>query len=464
MSSRRKFLKNLSIAGGLTALSSLAQGCAPTMGRKYSYATARLDAQNMNPVYHWTDIMLQTVRDQSVPPPKATRAFAMGHLAGFLAANAITDQYQQNFIALPPAPADADPEIAYGVACADAMADAFQSVLTFDRLAFTDKYPDSESKTRAIQWGHAVGGAVIKMRTRDGSESSKADYYLDRYARRTDRLKWTPTGPFYGALEGPGFNRFSRGLLPGWGAQTPWVMPTAKQFRAPPFPEAGSDEFARQYHKARLLGRSDSNIRTEDQTQIAFFWEDGPRGITPPGHWQLLAMQLTQDLDFSFDQLAYTFALLSMAQADAGIATWDTKFHYDVLRPETAIRNRIASIENTSPLIQADPKWTSLIPTPPFPAYTSGHSTFSASSAQMLANIIGRDDITFSGSSPDLVNWPRQLTDVTRTWYSLSSCADEAGASREYGGIHWEADNVEGLRTGRMLADYIYKNAFIRKV
>lgn len=459
MTSRRKFLKNLSIGASALALA----GCTPSMGNKYSYMTTRVDAQNMNPVFFWTDIMLQTVRDQAFNPPRATRAFAMGHLAGFLAMNGIYQEYDQNFVNLPPAPQGADPEVAYGVACSDALADAFQSVFTFDRLEFLNRYPDSEAKALGIQWGHAVGDAIIKMRTRDGAELSQSAFYLGRYPRREGPLKWSPTGPFYGALEGPGFNTFSRGLLPGWGAQKPWVMKDTVSWRAPEFPDYRSDEFARQHYKIRMLGGADSIVRTPDQTQIAFFWEDGPRGITPPGHWQLLAMQLLQDMDYSTYDLARVFAMMSMAQADAAITTWDTKFHHDILRPETAIRTRLQAFRNVSPMAQADPDWISLIPTPPFPAYTSGHSTFSGASAKMLALAIGRDDIKFSGSSPDIVNWPRQLTDITRTWYSLSSCADEAGASREYGGIHWEADNTYGLKTGRELAEYIFNNSFIRK-
>ncbi len=460
MTSRRKFLKNLTYGASALYLA----GCTPSMGNKYSYITGRVDAGKMNPVYYWTDIMLQTVRDQSVNPPRATRAFAMGHLAGFLAVNGIYDQYDQNFVDIGTGPRDADPAVAYGVACSEAMADAFQSVFTFDRMEFLNKFPSSDAKTRGIQWGRAVADKIIKLRTRDGAEPSQSEFYLGRYPRREGPLKWSPTGPFYGALEGPAFSTFNRGLLPGWGAQKPWVMQETKQWRAPEFPDHRSDEFARQYHKIRLLGGSDSIMRSPEQTQIAFFWEDGPRGITPPGHWQLLAMQLLQDKNLSFIEQARAFALMSMAQADSGITTWDSKFHHDILRPETAIRSRTLAFGNASPLIEQDENWESLIPTPPFPAYTSGHSTFSGTSAKMLALVLGRDDIYFSGASPDLVNWPRQLTDVTRSWPSLSACADEAGASREYGGIHWSADNVEGLKTGRRLAEYIFNNAFKRKV
>lgn len=77
----------------------------------------------------------------------------------------------------------------------------------------------------------------------------------------------------------------------------------------------------------------------------------------------------------------------------------------------------------------------------------------------MLEKIIGRNSIAFSGGAPDLVNWPSQLRGVTRSWTSLSQAAEEGGASRIYGGIHWQSDNVQGLKAGRNLADFIYSNA-----
>jgi hypothetical protein len=80
----------------------------------------------------------------------------------------------------------------------------------------------------------------------------------------------------------------------------------------------------------------------------------------------------------------------------------------------------------------------------------------------MLANFIGTDQVSFSSKSPDLVNWPEQLTGVTRSYTSLWEAAEEAGMSRIYGGIHWQADNTEGLRVGRELADYVFKHAFAR--
>lgn len=406
--------------------------------------------------------MLQAVRNQSVPPPPATRAFAFGHLSGFLALNAIYDQYA-TFFPTHAGSRHAHPEIAYGVAFARGISEAFQSSFLFDRKRFLDAYPDSDAKEAGIALGEKAADAVIRKRINDGAEPNQAQFYLGRYARREDALRWSPTGPFYGAEYGPAFNNFARGLLPGWGDQVPWVMRDKKRFLAVEFPDQSSREFARQYIKVKQLGGNESTVRTADQTKIAFFWEDGPRGVTPPGHWQIIAMSLLQRYQLSLLDQARMMALLSLAQADAAITCWDSKYVYDIIRPETAIRTRTDAFNNPYLRNQQDSDWQSLIPTPPFPAYTSGHSTFSGTSARMLALCIGRDDIRFSGSSPDLVNWPEQLTGVTRHWSSLWQAAEEGGASREYGGIHWESDNKEGLRVGRELADYVFTHAFKRK-
>ena len=158
------------------------------------------------------------------------------------------------------------------------------------------------------------------------------------------------------------------------------------------------------------------------------------------------------------------FALLSMGQADAAITTWDSKYTHDIIRPETTIRRRIDDMGNPELVGEGDSDWLSLIFTPDFPTYTSGHSTFSGVSARMIANFIGTDRVNFNAQAPDLVNWPKQLTDVRRSWTSLWQAAEENGMSRIYGGVHWPADNDQGLRIGRELADHIYRDAFVRAV
>lgn len=463
---RRDFLKkSLGVGAALSAapiVGALA-GCSALPSSKQSYIHNKINPENISVVHLWTDIMLQAIRNLSITPPPATRAFAMAHLAGFLALNGIEKRYNVPFD-VKDGPEDVNGEVAYITAFSMALSEALETSFAVDRNRFLEKYPDNDLKLRAVDYGRYAARYVIKMRIRDGAESNKSEFYLGRYPRRKDNLRWAPTGPFFDADYGPRFGTFARGHLPGWGAQKSWVMRHKKQFLAPHFIDPRSPEFAEQYFQVKQFGEAESKIRTEDQTQIAFFWEDGPRGVTPPGHWQVISMEILQSRGYSLvDQAAY-FAMLSMAQADAGITTWDSKYVHDIVRPETVIRQRADEMGNVQMTGHGQSDWRTLIPTPSFPAYTSGHSTFSAVSARMLANFIGTDAVSFSSESPDLVNWPKQLTGVKRSWNSIWAAAEEGGMSRIYGGIHWDVDNIEGLRIGKELADYVFKNSFVRKV
>ena len=413
-------------------------------------------------MFHWVDIALQQVRDQRVPPPRAAYNYALPMAAGFLAANGIARRYDEPF-GIGPGPAGADPEVAYGSAFAVAAAEAFQQPFLFERLAFLNRFPGSEAKSLGVEWGRAAGRHLVNLRVNDGAEPSEANYYLGRYSRRRDSLRWTPTGPFYGARPGPAFASFERCLYPGHGRITPWTMKTGAQFRAAEFHDSASPEFAEEFDLVRRLGGADSTLRTADQSEIALFWEDGPWGVTPPGHFIYIAMQLLQDRGFSFIELARAFALIGMTQCDASISAWDSKYRFDIIRPETAIRTRAPEFGNPDARVMRQANWLSYIPTPEFPSYTSGHSTFGAAGAEMIALLYGRDDVSFSGRSPDEVLWP-QLHGIARHWTSLSHVAEENGMSRIYGGVHWGIDHAAAMKAGRSIARQAFHTTFPKKV
>jgi membrane-associated phospholipid phosphatase len=169
--------------------------------------------------------------------------------------------------------------------------------------------------------------------------------------------------------------------------------------------------------------------RTRDQTEVALFWADGEGTVTPPGHWNRIAGGVAAARGLPLVEAARLFALLNAAMADAAVVCWDCKFRFDVWRPVTAVR-------------EADPTWAPLLPTPPFPAYTSGHSSFSGAAAAVLAASFGADEVPFATTSDGLPG-------VTRSFRSFSAAAGEAGMSRIYGGIHWSFDNTAGLACGR---------------
>lgn len=449
---------------GATAAASalLATGCTAPFGSRSSYLTPILRPAHRNTVFHWTDIALQQIRDQRVPPPRAAYNLAAPMAAGFLAANAIVGRYSEHF-GIGEGPRGADPEVAYGVAFATAASENFQQPFLFERNAFKDRFPDGEAKSLGIEWGRRVGMQIVRMRTNDGAEPNRINYYLGRYPRRRDALKWTPTGPFYSASPGPAFATYDRGLFPGLGQITPWTMTSGTQFRPADFLDPASPEFAEEFHTIRMLGASNSAIRTPDQSEIALFWEDGPWGITPPGHFILTAVQVLQDRGLDFLDLARAFALLGMTQCDSAINAWDAKYHHDILRPETAIRHRAERFGNPDPRVERQRGWRSYIPTPEFPAYTSGHSTFGAAGTELTALLLGTDQVSFSHESPDQVLWP-QLRGIRRHWTSLSQAAEENGLSRLYGGVHWERDHVAAMAAGRAIARQAFHNVFPARV
>ena len=454
--SRRRFLVAAAAAATLPVA-----GCTSPYGGRSSYTSEILRPKNRSIVFDWVDSALQQVRDQRLAPPRAAYVCSLPMVAGFLAANGIAQAYGEPF-GIGAGPRDANPEVAYGVAFAMAAAEAFQQPFLFERIAFLNRFPGSEAKSLGVEWGRRVGKRVLEMRTGDGAEPSKVNYYLGRYKRRTDSLRWRPTGPFYSATPGPAFASFERCLYPGHGQIKPWTMTSGAQFRVPEFHDPASLEFAEEFDTIRRLGGADSAVRTADQSEIALFWEDGPWGITPSGHLICIGIQLLQDRGLDFIDLARAFALIGMTQCDASIFAWDSKCHHDIVRPESAIRARAPEFGNPDPRVVRQPDWRSYIPTPEFPAYPSGHSTFAATGAEMIALIYGRDDVSFSGGSPDLVLWPR-LRGVTRSWSSLSQVAEENGLSRLYGGVHWEIDHTVAVKAGREIARQAFRTTFPKR-
>ncbi|MFL6196974.1 MAG: vanadium-dependent haloperoxidase, partial [Thermoanaerobaculia bacterium] len=282
-----------------------------------------------------------------------------------------------------------------------------------------------------ISWGLTVAEQILAVRDEDGSGTT-----VD-YGAPTGANWWTATPPAFAAA-----------LLPNWPYVKPWAMTSGAQFRQGPPPASTSPQYAQAFREVQRLGRSDSPYRTAEQTQIALFWADGPGTATPPGHWHVIAQGLSQERHLTLLENARLFTLLALADADAAIVSWDHKYYYSNWRPVTGIQH---ADTDGNPATTADPAWTPLIATPPFPSYTSGHSTFSSASARVLALFFGTDQISFSTTSDGLPG-------VTRSFTGLSEAAAEAGQSRVYGGIHWQYDNQAGLASGRALGEHVFFN------
>jgi len=265
------------------------------------------------------------------------------------------------------------------------------------------------------------------------------------------------------------------------------VLANAAQFRAPAPPQLASVEYARAYAEVKALGGdgiSTQTKRTVEQTEAGIFWAyDGtPSLCAPPRLYNQISMQIADSMGSDATELARLLALVNTAMADAGIAVWESKYHYQFWRPVNGIREADANNELEIPgdgndATVADLKFAPLgAPasnlvgpnfTPPFPAYPSGHAGFGGAVFQILRRFYGRDDISFrfvsdefNGVTLDREGNVRPL--MSRRFKSLSQAEEENGQSRIYLGIHWTFDKSEGIAQGRKVADLVFDNAFVR--
>jgi hypothetical protein len=204
------------------------------------------------------------------------------------------------------------------------------------------------------------------------------------------------------------------GLTPLFGKVKMWNVPNVEEVRVGPPPAIGSAEFNRDVEELRKFAAH----MTIQQRRIANWWEDGLGSYTPPGHWNRFAKEAIVRHKLNPLRSARVFAYMNMAIMDAGVACWDTKYYYHYPRP-----------------VEAIPGFKTILGTPNFPAYTSGHSTFSAAGAEVLAYFFPSEAAQFRAS------------------------AEEAALSRLYGGIHFRFDAEVGTQQGRNVGAYAVERA-----
>lgn len=230
--------------------------------------------------------------------------------------------------------------------------------------------------------------------------------------------------------------------LPHWGQVKPFVLESAAMFRPPPPPALSSADYARDVNEVRELGGKVSRKRTKDQEEIAQFWSDFSYTGSPAGRWNEIARAALEGREMPVREKARVFAILNVAIADAGIATWDCKYHYRFWRPVSAIRE---SFDDGNPGTRPDKGWDSLLSSPSHPDYVSGHSAFSTTAAAVLAGTLG-------DPKRELVVTCRDMPGVSRKFRNFQEIAEEAGRSRIYGGIHFNSANEQGADLGRKVA------------
>jgi membrane-associated phospholipid phosphatase len=376
---------------------------------------------NGDAVTDWNNSALDAIRTDRTAPPIASRNLAIAHVAIYDAVNGIARTHESYLV--PSAVSTSASRVAAASAAAhQTLLSLFPShTSTFDALhaAILATIPNGPQKTAGIVWGEFVANQILAARANDGSNT------IVQPPGGSGPGVWIPTPP-----------AFLPYLLPQWGFVVPFAMSSSSQFRPPGPPALDSQQYAADYEEVKQLGAAVGSTRTEDQTEIALFWADGAGTETPPGHWNSIAQIIGAARGTTLEENARLFALLNIAMADAAVCSWDAKYTYHFWRPVTAIAF-------AEPLLD----WMSFIVTPPFPDYTSGHSTFSAAAATVLPLFFETEDLPFTTGSDFLPG-------VLRSFSTCMDAAEEAAASRIYGGIHFRSASEDGLQAGSSIGEW----------
>jgi hypothetical protein len=380
-------------------------------------------------VTDWNQIALAATTTANQGPIPQIRTMAIVHVSMHDAVNAITCDYR-TYLSIRCGAAGTPEAAAIGAAhrALVGLLPAQASTFGAARAAALAAHGLTESDP-GVAFGEAVADMVLALRSTDGSAQAQFPYTAPGAG---EPGVWVSVGAV-------------PAVLPGWGNVTPWVVRSVSRFQLDGPPRLHSRRYARDYNEVKELGSLTSTARTDEQTEIARFWLASPTMI-----WNGIARQLIQAHGLDLSATARALALVYLASADASIACWGAKYSFNFWRPDTAIHN--GDVDDNV-LTEADPTWTPLFATPPFPEYVSGHSTNSSTMATVLRLLFGdKPRAPIVASSPTNPGFERH-------WSRLSDGVDEVIEARIYAGIHYRAANEDGVVLGRKIARFVVNQA-----
>jgi hypothetical protein len=445
----------------------------------------RIPADAFDRLFMWNEIALDTTAIDHTPvqpgehrifgeqygPARASRAMAIIHISMFEAVNAILHHYESYTGLLQSRGADATLNYAIAQSAHDALVFLYPS--QEERLDCIFQLDVSRIRGSVLQLeagrslGIAAAKSIIELRSGDGSEVP--DPRVGGPYKTIGGIgHWSPD-PISGLT-------IYLGVY--WGEVKPFTLVSGDQFRAPAPPELTDPAYTDAFDQVKRLG-GDPRLgtptdRTERETLEGIFWAyDGTPGLcAPPRLYNQIARALVLEHGLNtLSEAARMLAMINTAMADAAIAAWETKWHYQYWRPVVAIRSLD---QNGNRDVAPDPNWYPLgAPatntrgpnfTPPFPAYVSGHAAIGGALFQILRHYYpDKTPFVFISDEWDGLNKgddgkTRPLRPLR--FHSLTEAENRNAESRIYLGIHWQFDADEGIVQGNQVADWVWGHAF----
>ncbi len=284
------------------------------------------------------------------------------------------------------------------------------------------KEVDSTAFATSAEFGKSIALAVYEWSVTDTiGHQANLHLYDKNYEPPAGAPFWQPCEDFP-----------MPAMLPHWGEGRTFVVKPEDHLAAP-LPPFSMDPASPYYVQALEVYTMNSPLSPENQW-IAEFWSDDFPGLTysSAGRWISICNQVVLQERPPVEKVLETYLRVGLALSDAAVACWRSKYHYNLLRPETFIRQTI------------QPDWRPIVHTPSFPAYPSGHAMFSAAAAEVLTQLYGKQyeltDRSHEGCT--------EFKGTPRHFHSFYEMAFENASSRIALGVHYRMDCEEGTRLG----------------
>lgn len=383
----------------------------------------------------WNATTVATVvTDAGKASPEAFLFFAYQQAAVYNAVVGITREYEL-YKWHKHGPRGASPEAAAAAAAHRLLLNYFpasQSRLDTALASSLARVPDGHAKDQGVRYGERAADRMIELRTDDGRNASVT------YNVAPAPGVWRPTP-----------TAFAPFALPWLSQVRPLMISSPDQFRPAPPPAMSSATYAQEFDEVKAYGVKTGSLRTPDQTQTAMLFSDISFG---PLQAALRDVATRRRLDIS--DSARLFAAADMSIADGAVAVWDSKLHYALWRPITAI-HEAADDGNPATVPQGD--WQPLINNPPYPDYASGLSSVVCALSRAVTRVLGdgRVDLNITSVAAGLPGPP-----LTRHYDFAADLDRDVIDARVWLGIHFRSADVAGGQIGTSVANWALDHYF----